>query len=211
MKLEFFTELQTSHGAPTLSSMSNEAVQLLTAIESGNLKAAESLFPLAYKELRQIAGSLMRNERAGHTLQPTALVHEAYLRLIGGDGKERSWQSRGHFFTAAAEAMRRILIENARSKSRKKRGQNAHHITFDEQCFHMDTPSDQMIALDEALNQLERNDLVLANIVKLRYFAGMTAPETALALGISESTVHRGWKSARAWLLREIKENSTSI
>ena len=189
--------------------MSSEANKLLTAIESGDLKAAESLFLLAYRELRQIASSLMRNERAGHTLQSTALVHEAYLRLIGPDGEEKSWQSRGHFFTAAAEAMRRILIEKARSKARKKRGTDAKRITFDEDCFDMEEPAEQLLALDEALCILESAEPLLANIVKLRYFAGMTAPETAVALGTSESTIHRGWKSARAWLLREIKENHT--
>lgn len=181
---------------------------MLNAINSGDQKAAESLFQLAYKELRQIAGNMMCNERVGHTLQPTALVHEAYLRLIGPYGEEKNWQSRGHFFTAAAEAMRRILIENARSKSRKKRGNNAQRTTFDEQCYENEPPNDRLIALDEALSKLESLDFQLANIVKLRFFAGLTAREIAAVLSISESTVHRSWRSARAWLLREIQEMS---
>jgi RNA polymerase sigma factor (TIGR02999 family) len=189
-----------------LPAMPTEVTQLLDAIESGDSKAAEELLPLAYSELRKIAAHMMANERAGHTLQPTALVHEAYQRLAGPDGEERSWESRGHFFSAAAEAMRRILIENARRKACKKRGANAQRTTFDEERFEIPVPSEQILAVDEALGKLEETSPDLAKIVKLRYFAGMKAPEIASALGTSESTVNRAWKSAKAWLFREISE-----
>lgn len=187
--------------------MSHEVTALLNAIESGNSQAAEELLPLAYKELRQMAQAMMNNERPGHTLQATALVHEAYLRLAGPDGSKKSWECRGHFFAAAAEAMRRILIENARKKSRQKRGANPKRITLDENDFEIDNPSEQLLALDEALSRLEEADNLLAKIVKLRYFAGLTTQEVALAIGKSESTVNRSWKTARTWLFREISEN----
>jgi RNA polymerase sigma factor (TIGR02999 family) len=125
---------------------------------------------------------------------------------VGTDGAERSWESRGHFFSAAGEAMRRILVEAARKKSRLKRGNNAKPITFDEECFQMDEPSEQLLAVDEALAKLEDVNELLAKIVKLRYFAGMKVAEIAAALGTSESTVNRSWKSAKAWLYREMED-----
>lgn len=188
--------------------MPKDVTQLLSAIESGNSQAAEDLLPLAYNELRRIAQNMMRHERQGHTLQPTALVHEAYLKLVGPDGEERHWKSRGYFFAAAAEAMRRILIENARKKLRHKRGEKAQHITFDENAFVLDEPSEQLLALNDALNRLEQVDPLLEKIVKLRYFAGLKTQEVATVLGKSESTVNRSWKAARAWLFREMTDPS---
>jgi RNA polymerase sigma factor (TIGR02999 family) len=188
--------------------MPSDVTQLLNAIESGDAHAAGNLLPLAYNELRKMAQNMMRHERSGHTLQPTALVHEAYLRLVGPEGEERSWENRSYFFAAAAEAMRRILIENARRKGRHKRGANAQHITFDENCFDLEEPSKQLLALDDALTRFEEIDPFRAKIVKLRYFAGLTANEVAAALNKSESTVNRGWKQARVWLFREISELS---
>ncbi|YCM45731.1 sigma-70 family RNA polymerase sigma factor [Verrucomicrobiaceae bacterium 227] len=185
----------------------NEVTRILEAVESGDTQAVEKLLPLAYTELRRIAANKMAGERAGHTLQATALVHEAYLRLVGPDGEEVAWNSRGHFFAAAAEAMRRILIESARRKMSKKRGENPEMTSFDEERFETEVPSERLVAVDQALTKLEAESPDIAKIVKLRYFAGMTVPEIAAALGSSESTVNRTWKVAKAWLYREIGED----
>lgn len=184
----------------------NEVTRILEAMESGDRQAAEGLLPLAYKELRRIAAHKMASERPGHTLQPTALVHEAYLRLVGPEGEQPHWKSRGHFFAAAAEAMRRILIESARRKMSIKRGENPEMTTFDEEKFEIETPPERLVAVDEALSKLETQNPDFARIVKLRYFAGMTAPEIASALDTSVSSVNRTWKSAKVWLYREIGE-----
>lgn len=186
----------------------NDVTRILNAVENGDTKAAEQLLPLAYQELRQIAGSKMASEKEGHTLQPTALVHEAYLRLVGTEGKDAQWNSRGHFFSAAAEAMRRILIEHARRKLAQKRGANASNTEFDDQKFEVELPSDRLLAVDEALTKLENEHPEFARIVKLRYFAGMTVPEVASCLGTSTSTVNRTWKAAKVWLYREIDANN---
>jgi RNA polymerase sigma factor (TIGR02999 family) len=183
-----------------------EVTRILNAVESGELEAAEKLIPLAYRELRQIAANKMASERAGHTLQPTALVHEAYLRLLGPDGENPRWNSRGHFFSAAAEAMRRILIESARRKMRLKRGGNVEITAFDEAQYQTEVPSERLLAVNEALDAFEKVDADAARIVKLRYFAGMTGAEIADALGISESTVNRTWKNAKVWLYQELGE-----
>ena len=182
----------------------SEVTEILDAVERGDRLAAEKLFPLAYQELRRLAASKMENERAGHTLQPTALVHEAYLRLVGPDGEERSFESRGHFFAAAATAMRRILIDNARRKQSKKRGGEFEQTSFDEGKLGFEVPSEEVLAVDEALGKLEGEHPELAEVVKLRYFAGMSIPEVAAVLGKSPSTVDRVWRAARAWLFREI-------
>ncbi len=174
-------------------------------IETGT--ASESMIPAIYRELRQIAGRMMADERPGHTLQATALVHEAYLRLAQTDGCVPPWKSRGHFFSAAAEAMRRILIEVARKKSARKRGSGAYHTPWDDSKIEVGTPAAELLEIDEALGKLEAEDTDLANLVKLRYFAGMTVPETAAALGISTRSVNRKWECARAWLYREISRS----
>ena len=184
----------------------NEVTRILNAVESGEVKAAEDLIPLAYQELRRIAANKMSAERAGHTLQPTALVHEAWVRLLGPDGESPRWNSRGHFFAAAAEAMRRILIESARRKLAAKRGENPQVTEFVEDQIETEAPSERLLAVDEALTRLEAESPEFARVVKLRYFAGMTVPEIAAALDVSESTVNRNWKSAKAWLYRELDQ-----
>lgn len=168
--------------------------------------SAEDLIPLAYSELRRIAASKMAAEKSDHTLQPTALVHEAYLRLIGPGGVPPKWNSRAHFFSAAAEAMRRILIESARRKVAAKRTKSPRDATFCEDSIQTATSSDRLLAVDEALTRLEEDHPDFALIVKLRYYADMTISEIAAALGTSESTVNRTWKSAKVWLYREIGE-----
>jgi RNA polymerase sigma factor (TIGR02999 family) len=186
----------------------NDVTRLLKAVEAGDTEAGEQLLPATYQALRRIAAARMANERAGHTLQPTALVHEAYLRLLGPDGENRNWNSEGHFFSAAAEAMRRILIEHARKKQSLKRGGDQVRTTLDESHLAFEVPSDEVLAVDEALRKLEKEDHATAEIVKLRYFAGLTVSETAAALGTSESTVKRAWRYARVWLYREISDDN---
>ena len=182
----------------------NEVTRILEAVEAGDAAAAEKLLPLAYDELRRIAASKMRNQRAGHTLQPTALVHEAYLRLLDPEGKQKQWNSRGHFFVAAAEAMRRILIESIRRKQTNKRGGEFVRTEWDEANFETEVPSKDILAVHEALGSLETSHPELAKVVLMRYFAGMTIVEIADTLEVSESTIDRNWRAARAWLQREI-------
>ena len=184
----------------------DEITRILEAVDGGDAAAAEALLPLAYDELRRIAAQKMASERAGHTLQPTALVHEAYLRLLGPDGSELEWKSRGHFFAAAAQAMRRILIDSARRKQTVKRGERADHTELDESKLEFAVPSEEILAVEEALQTLEKEDPELARVVMLRYFAGMTIPETASALGVSTSHIDRQWLCAKAWLRREISQ-----
>ena len=184
----------------------DEITRILEAVEGGDASAAEALLPMAYEELRRIAAQKMASERAGHTVQATALVHEAYLRLVGPDGEAVGWNSRGHFFAAAAQAMRRILIESARRKLTTKRGEGAAHTAIDDKEIEFAVPSEEIVAVDEALKKLEEEDPHLAKIVMLRYFAGMTIPETASTLGVSTSTLDRHWQCAKAWLHREISE-----
>lgn len=185
-----------------------EITRILDAVDAGDTAAAEQLLPLAYDELRRIAASKMASERAGHTLQPTALVHEAYLRLAGTDGEQPKWNSRGHFFVAAAEAMRRILIESIRRKQAVKRGGDLVRTTWDEAEYETAVPPENILAVHEALEELEKTHPDLAKIVLMRYFAGMTIEETAGALDTSESTIERQWRAARAWLQREISETA---
>ncbi len=183
--------------------MSN-VTQILNAIERGETKAADKLLPLVYEELRLLAARKMSQELPGQTLQATALVHEAYIKLVGEEAQ--NWKSRGHFFTAAAEAMRRILIDNARRKKSLKHGGGRQRMNLDQAIFKFDDdPSaDNLIALDEALSRLAENDSIKSEVVKLRYFAGMSVEQTAEILGISPTTAKRYWAYARAWLLREI-------
>ena len=182
----------------------SDVTRILAAIERGDVRAVDELFPLVYQELRQLAAQRMSKEVPGQTLQATALVHEAYLRLVGGE--EQHWSGRGHFFSAAAEAMRRILIENARRKQSLKHGGGRKRIELDEAVLGKDndTTADDLIALDEALDKLSKRDKVKADLVKLRYFAGLTIEQTAEILSISATTAKRYWAYARAWLVREI-------
>lgn len=184
----------------------DEITHILGAVERGDTEAGERLLPLAYNELRKIAAQKMASERPDHTLQPTALVHEAYLRLLGPDGTERPWKDRAYFFAAAGQAMRRILIESARRKATEKRGNNAEHTAFEDSKLEFSVPSDEILQVDEALQKLEKEDPDLAKVVVLRYFAGMTVPETAAALEVSPSTVDRQWRCAKAWLHEEISD-----
>ncbi len=182
----------------------HDLTRILNAAESGDPLAAEELLPRAYAELRRMASSKMAGERADHTLQPTALVHEAWLRLAGPNGTPRTWESRGQFFAAAAEAMRRILIESARRRAAQKRNGGGQRTALDAGKLIAETPPEQMLEVDAALTKLEAAHPDFARIVKLRYFAGLTLPEIASALETSESTVSRAWRSAKAWLCREM-------
>ena len=184
----------------------SEATRILNAIEQGDVKAAEELLPLVYEELRRLASRKMSQEQAGQTLQATALVHEAYIRLVGTENQ--NWSSRGHFFAAAAEAMRRILIENARRKQRRKRGGDQHRIDLDDADITIEDPSTNIIALDEALAKLAEEDSIKADLVKLRYFAGLTLEQAAKILEISRATAERYWSYARAFLFHEINKGA---
>jgi RNA polymerase sigma factor (TIGR02999 family) len=177
--------------------------QLLNEAGSGDRKAAEELLPLVYAELRALAARNMREERFDHTLQATALVHEAYLRLVGS--RERvQWEGRPHFFAAAAQAMRRILVENARQRGRLKRGGGAQRIDLDDVNVTVNEPPDDLLALDEALVEFAQRHPAEAQLVQLRYFAGLTRDQAAEAMNISPATASRDWAFARAWLYKRI-------
>src|SRR5262245_39998336 len=186
-----------------LATMS-EVTQILAAIEQGDPHAADQLLPLVYDELRKLAAQKLGQETPGQTLQPTALVHEAYLRLVG-EGEEQSWGSRGHFFAAAAEAMRRILVENARGKQAVKRGGRRGRADLDVDQLALPELREDLLALDEALDRLAAADPEAARLVQLRYFAGLTRAEAAQVLGLSRRTLDRLWAYARAWLLRVLE------
>jgi RNA polymerase sigma factor (TIGR02999 family) len=177
---------------------------MLEAIGQGDPKAAEELLPLVYDELRKLAAYKMANEAPGQTLQPTALVHEAWLRL-GGD-QQPAWQNRAHFIAAAAEAMRRILTDRARSKHRLRRGGDWQRVDLEEVTVALEDSDDTVLAVHEALDRLTARDPLKAQIVKLRYFVGMNHREIATALGLAEPTVRRHWAYARSWLYAELKE-----
>ena len=183
--------------------------QVLAQIESGDPQAAEQLLPLVYEELRKLAATRLVQEKPGQTLQPTALVHEAYLRLLGPAGVDMQWNNRGHFFAAAAEAMRRILVESARRKSRIKHGGERRRVDLDSASAASDAPSIDLLALDEALTKLARNEPIKAELVKLRFFAGLTMPEAAAALDISLATAERHWTFARSWLYMQLAESDS--
>ena len=182
--------------------MSN-VTQILNAIEQGDAHAAEQLLPLVYDELRKLAAVKLAQEKPGQTLQATALVHEAYVRLVDVD-KAQEWNSRGHFFAAAAEAMRRILIESARGKLRDKRGGDWHRVDFEELDVITSVSPDQLVALDDALVRLAALDHLAGELVKLRYFAGLALDQAALTLGVSNATAYRHWAYARTWLRGEL-------
>jgi RNA polymerase sigma factor (TIGR02999 family) len=181
----------------------SEVTRVLSAIEQGDPHAAAQLLPLVYDELRRLAMDKIARERPGQTLQATALVHEAYLRLVSGD-QAQPWNSKGHFFAAAAEAMRRILVEQARRKHRLKRGGDLNRVDLEDVEIAVEGPSDDLVALDEALTRLAVKHPEKAELVKLRYFAGLNVSEAASVLGISTSTADRHWTYARAWLYREV-------
>jgi RNA polymerase sigma factor (TIGR02999 family) len=185
-----------------------DVTRILEAIAHGDPHAASQLLPLVYDELRRLAAQKLAQEKPGQTLQATALVHEVYLRLVAsGDAsapREQSWDSRGHFFAAAAEAMRRILVERARHKATRKRGANARRLDLDQIEVAADERSHELLLLDEALQELERHDAQAAQLVKLRFFAGLTHQQAAEALGISRRAADRVWALARAWLYQQI-------
>jgi RNA polymerase sigma factor (TIGR02999 family) len=185
-----------------------DVTQILSQIESGNEAAAEQLLPLIYDELRKLAAARMAGEAKGHTLQPTALVHETYLRLVSGE-TPKTWKSRRHFFAAAALAMRRILVDSARKKRRLKRGGELEKSPIDDiELFDEQLPLDDLLALDEALLKLEQTDSEKAQLVQLRFFAGLDYQEAGELLGISVATAKRHWRFARAWLRQQMAGES---
>src|SRR5262245_44983439 len=183
----------------------SDVTRILSEIETGDPAAAEKLLPLVYDELRKLAAAKLAHENPGQTLQATALVHEVYVRLVGAQSPQQ-WNSRGHFFAAAAEAMRRILVEQARRKQRIKHGGDQHRIDLNSACAATGGPSLDLLALDEAVNRLAAADPIKAELVKLRYFAGLTMPQAAEALGISLATAERYWSFARSWLYTELSD-----
>ena len=187
----------------------SDVTRLLEAIDQGDPQATAELLPLVYNELRNLAAQKLAQEKPGQTLQATALVHEAYLRLVGGN-RAQHWDSRWHFFAAAAEAMRRIMLNRARDKKRLKRGGDLRRIDLEQVDLADDANDEQLIALDEALDELEREDAVAAQIVKLRFFAGLKQRDVATALGISLRSVERQWAYAQAWLYDRLRRDESS-
>lgn len=202
--------MRRGEAAELQDSMNTSITRILQDIENGDPHAASELLPLVYEELRVLARHRLANERPGQTLQPTALVHEAYLRLIGKSNDEGQWSDRGHFFAAAAEAMRRILIDQARRKQSRKHGGGAIRVPAD-----VDSPiatdpvisPDELLELDAALREFEKVDPIRAQLVKLRYFAGLSLKDTADAMDISLATAKRYWVYARSWLFGKIRES----
>jgi len=185
----------------------SEVTQILSRLESGDSSASDELLPLVYRELRKLAGAKLAQEKPGQTLQATALVHEAYLRLVGANDLQR-WDGRGHFFAAAAEAMRRILVEAARRKGRYKRGGDMKRCDVDLANVVADRPCEEILSLNLALDELAEHQPDKAELVKLRYFAGLTSAEAAEVLNISPATADRYWKYARAWLAQRVREEN---
>jgi RNA polymerase sigma factor (TIGR02999 family) len=190
----------------------SDVTRLIDGAAAGDPRAAAELLPLVYDELRRLAAERLANEKSGQTLQPTALVHEAYLRLVASPGRaspgrepgEVQFNGRGHFFAAAAEAMRRILVESARRKGRHKHGGGRERIDLDQIDPARDEAAERLLAIDEALDRLAAEDPAAAAVVKLRFFAGLTVEESAAALGVSTRTVNRHWEFARAWLFEQL-------
>jgi RNA polymerase sigma factor (TIGR02999 family) len=200
--------LRLPHAGGMLSFMS-DVTRILSAIEQGDPSAAEQLLPLVYDELRKLAATRLAAEKAGQTLQATALVHEAYLRLVDGD-RAQHWNSRGHFFGAAAEAMRRILVDNARRKQRPKHGGQRQRVNLDEAVQVADDRADELLSLHAALEKLEAESPEKAQLVKLRYFAGLSHQEAAEAMGISRTTADRHWAYAKVFLRCEMDDADKS-
>lgn len=188
----------------------NEVTRILSAIEEGNPAAADKLFPHVYQELRKLAAQRLAQERPGQTLDATALVHEAYVRLVDTETAQR-WNSRGHFFAAAAEAMRRILVEQARRKAGQKHGGGRRRVALNDGAFAVPEPEDELLALSEALDVLAQEDPVKAQLVKLRYFTGLTVQEAADVLNISRATADRYWAYAKVWLYRAVNGDAGSV
>jgi RNA polymerase sigma factor (TIGR02999 family) len=184
----------------------SEVTRILCAIEEGDPHAAEQLLPLVYGELRKLAAQKLAREKPGQTLQATALVHEAYVRLVDV-GNARRWETRGHFFAAAAEAMRRILINRARDKGRHKRGGGRQRLDLDRLAVADDASQEETLAVDEALQRLEKHNKPCADLVKLRFFAGLTMEDASAALSIAPRTAHRYWAFARAWLYDALRQD----
>src|SRR5262245_11727092 len=184
----------------------SEVTRILSAIEGGDPRAAAQLLPLVYDELRRLAARKLAQETPGQTLQATALVHEAYLRLVGSEAGQ-AWDGRGHFFAAAAEAMRRVLINHARDRGRQKRGGGRQRLDLDGLAVADQASEDEVLALDEALQRLGQHNRPCAELVKLRFFTGLTMEEAAAALGIAERTAHRHWAFARAWLYDALRQD----
>ena len=185
----------------------SDVTQILAQLESGDAASSDQLLPLVYKELRKLASARLTQEQPGQTLQATALVHEAYVRLVDVE-RAQKWQSRGHFFAAAAEAMRRILIDNARHRNSKRRGGDFVRQELNE-ADAVDCSSDELLELDEALTRFERLDRQAAELVKLRYFAGLSMKQASEMLGVSMRTAERNWTYAKTWLHAELNDNST--
>jgi RNA polymerase sigma factor (TIGR02999 family) len=181
----------------------NDVTQILSRIESGDPAASQQLLPLVYDELRRLAAQRLTREKPGQTLQATALVHEAYMRLV--DGAAQRWDNRGHFFAAATEAMRRILVESARRKGRWKHGGDAQRVELDESGLVTTLPDERLLAIDEAIDLLAKEDPQAAELVKLRFFAGFSITEAAEILGLSRSTAYALWAYARAWLQSKVE------
>jgi RNA polymerase sigma factor (TIGR02999 family) len=197
------TRIGEAPGTAVGNESMDDVTRILSAVEQGDTKAAEQLLPLLYDELRKLAAFKLAQEKPGQTLQATALVHEAYVRLVDGK-KIQHWESRGHFFVAAAEAMRRILIDNARRKRAEKRGGRLERQQLEAIDVAAPPHREDLLALDQALVKLEAEDHVKAQLVKLRYFAGLTEEDAAKVLGLSRATVQRHWRYAKAWLLGEL-------
>ena len=188
-----------------------DVTRILGQLEAGDTQAADELLPLVYEELRRLAADRLSQEKAGQTLQATALVHEAYLRLVGGDKqKGQHWDGRGHFFAAAAESMRRILINRARDKNRQKRGGGYRRLNLDQIELALDTPDDELLALDEAMQLLEAEDPLSAELVKLRFFAGLSQRQAAEFLKIAPRSADRHWAYARAWLFDRLNDEDVA-
>ncbi|MFC1792771.1 sigma-70 family RNA polymerase sigma factor [Planctomycetota bacterium] len=184
----------------------SDITRIMNEIEAGDERAVDKLILTVYQELRHLAAKKLQGEAPGQTLQPTALVHEAYLRLISD--QDQTWKSRTHFFSAAAEAMRRILVDNARRKKSLKRGEKHQRLNLDDADLALEGPSEDIVALDEALSELAASDKQKADLVKLRYFAGLTIEQAADALDLSQTTAKRHWRYARAWLYTRMTESS---
>ncbi|MCA1626914.1 MAG: sigma-70 family RNA polymerase sigma factor [Acidobacteria bacterium] len=186
------------------NSSPNDVTRLLVQLTDGDRDVLNELLPLVYNELRQLAAKYLRREREGHTLQPTALVHEAYLRLI--DQKQVRWQNRAHFFGVAAQMMRRILVDHARTHNAEKRGGQFQLLSLDENIDVSATPAADLVALDDALNRLAAIDEQKSRIVELRFFGGLSVEETAEVLGVSTPTIKRQWRMAKAWLYGQVQK-----
>lgn len=200
------SQMTSARRRPILGDM-DDVTQILSRIDQGDRAAAEQLLPLVYDELRKLAASKMAAEKQGQTLQATALVHEAYVRIVAADPPE-GWNGRSHFFGAAAEAMRRILIERARRKGRVRHGRDFRRIDLSDACATCQTAPDELLDLNDALARFEQIDPRRSQLVKLRFFAGLTIPEAAQAMGVSRVTAERYWKFARTWLYAEMKASS---